>query len=137
MCQRFYKNSFAESARSVHENDLETLKKLGLLTCSRDPKLGGLLLRGGQGYCPTVYMVAQDKIKTYKYETWIGDSPVTETGYILKFVWCEISEVREEITGGFMTQGDSGYVRPIVTLKPDVYPTGGSGTASDPWQLGI
>ena len=27
MCQKFYMNSFAESVRSVHENDLETLKK--------------------------------------------------------------------------------------------------------------
>ena len=109
MCQRFYMNSFAESARSVHEDDLETLKKLGLLSCSRDPKLAGLLLRSHQGYSPTVYMVAQDKIKTFKYEYWYGDSPSTETGYILKFVWCEISQVREESTVGFRRQGEERF----------------------------
>ena len=136
MCRRHYMNSFAESARSVHENDLELLKKLGLLGCSHDRMLDGLLLYPHQGYCPTIYMVAQDKIKTYEYEDWYGDYPSTEIGYILKYVWCEILQVREHSVGG-MFSTNSGYVRPIVTLKPDVYPTGGSGTASDPWQLGI
>lgn len=117
MCQRFYKNSFAESVRSVHENDLETLKKLGLLTCSRDPKLDGLLLRAHQGYSPTVYMVAQDKIKTFKYEVWYGDSPSTETGYILKFVWCEISEVREESTVGFRSTSQERFCSSNSNLK--------------------
>ena len=136
MCRRHYINSFAESARSVNENDLETLKKLGLLGASHDRMLDGLLLFAQQGYAPTIYMVAQDKIKTYTYEDWYGDYPSTETGYILKYVWCEILEVREHSVGGWLG-GSRGYVRPIVTLKPDVYANGGSGTASDPWQLGI